>query len=87
LIHCDAVPQILDELDSFIDRKVCKIRIHDWIILPCQMRSKEHITGKNLTLVAHCERGSGDVIRIISARKATTSESSFYHGGTHETGI
>ena len=33
-----------------------------------------------LLLVCHCERGSGDVIRIISARKATNSEASYYRG-------
>jgi hypothetical protein len=31
-----------------------------------------------LLLVCHCERDSGDVVRIISARKATKQESSFY---------
>ena len=35
-------------------------------------------SGAQLLLVCHCERGSGDVIRIISARKATKQESSFY---------
>jgi len=34
-----------------------------------------------LLLVCHCEREEGEVIRIISARKATSSESSFYRGG------
>ena len=29
-------------------------------------------------LVCHCEREAGDLIRIISARKATNRESSFY---------
>lgn len=29
-------------------------------------------------VVCHCYRSSGNVIRIISARKATTSESKFY---------
>jgi len=33
-----------------------------------------------LLLVCHCERASGEVIRIISARKATQSESKFYGG-------
>ena len=33
-----------------------------------------------LLLVCHCERSGGDVIRIISARKATTQESKFYGG-------
>jgi uncharacterized DUF497 family protein len=34
----------------------------------------------NLLLVCHCERADGDVIRIISARRATTQESRFYGG-------
>ena len=35
-------------------------------------------SGAHLLLVCHCEREHGDVIRIISARKATKQESSFY---------
>ncbi|OQX16016.1 MAG: hypothetical protein BWK76_12185 [Desulfobulbaceae bacterium A2] len=35
-------------------------------------------TGARLLLVCHCERESGNIIRIISARKATKRESSFY---------
>jgi len=35
-------------------------------------------TGANLLLVCHCEREGGQLIRIISARKATKSESAFY---------
>ncbi len=31
-------------------------------------------------VVCHCERESGDLIRIISARKATKRESAFYRG-------
>jgi hypothetical protein len=34
-----------------------------------------------LLIVCHCEREQGDVIRIISARKATKRESDFYRGG------
>lgn len=34
----------------------------------------------NLLLVCHCERAGGDVIRIISARKATKGESRYYAG-------
>lgn len=34
-----------------------------------------------LLLVCHCEREGGDVIRIISARKATTNEARHYPGG------
>jgi len=33
-----------------------------------------------LLLVCHCERESGNVIRIISARQATKCESTFYGG-------
>ena len=29
----------------------------------------------------HCERAEGEVIRIISARKATRGEAAFYKGG------
>lgn len=35
-------------------------------------------TGARLLLVCHCERDAGNIIRIISARKATKRESSFY---------
>lgn len=38
-------------------------------------------SGARLLVVCHCERGDGDVIRIISARKATRGEASFYPGG------
>jgi hypothetical protein len=33
-----------------------------------------------LLLVCHCEREDGDVIRIISARKATETEATYYQG-------
>lgn len=35
-------------------------------------------TGANLLLVCHCEHSGGQLIRIISARRATKSESTFY---------
>lgn len=34
-----------------------------------------------LLVVCHCERAEGEVIRIVSARKATRGESAFYQGG------
>lgn len=37
--------------------------------------------GAKLLIVCHCEREHGQVIRIISARKATKRESAFYKGG------
>ena len=33
-----------------------------------------------LLIVCHCERGQGNIIRIISARKATKNERKYYHG-------
>jgi uncharacterized protein len=38
-------------------------------------------SGAKLLLVCHCEREHGEVIRIISARKATKREGAFYQGG------
>ena len=35
-------------------------------------------SGAHFLLVCHCERDGGGSIRIISARKATKQESSFY---------
>jgi len=31
-------------------------------------------------MICHCERNSGNVVRIISARKATKNEQEFYEG-------
>jgi hypothetical protein len=36
--------------------------------------------GARLLIVCHCERDLGNTIRIISARKATKSEGSYYQG-------
>ena len=35
----------------------------------------------NLLIVCHCERDSGNTIRVISARKATKNERNHYHRG------
>ena len=40
-----------------------------------------HSTGHKLLLVIFCERDSGNVIRIISARKATREEREQYEEG------
>ena len=37
-----------------------------------------------LLVVCHCFRDKDSIIRIISARKATKSESTQYHGGDYE---
>ena len=34
-----------------------------------------------ILLVCHCEKDSGNIIRIISARKATRKERQYYEGG------
>jgi len=34
-----------------------------------------------ILLISHCERQQGELIRIISARKATASERKLYQGG------
>ena len=36
----------------------------------------------NVLTVCHCERQDGEIIRIISARKATKTERKFYEGGS-----
>ena len=38
----------------------------------------------NLLIVCHCERGEDEIVRIISARKATKSETKFYASKRHE---
>jgi uncharacterized DUF497 family protein len=37
-------------------------------------------SNSRLLVVCHCERAAGEVVRIISARKATKRESAFYEG-------
>ena len=39
-------------------------------------------SSSRMLIVCHCERNSGDTIRIISARKATRNERKFYVGGS-----
>jgi len=34
----------------------------------------------HLLIVCHCERDQGNIVRIISARKATKNESNYYQG-------
>ncbi len=33
-----------------------------------------------MLMIYHCEKQSGNILRIISARKATKNERKFYHG-------
>ena len=58
-----------------------------------QFFDDEHSTGEDrfillgmssnarMLIVCHCERESGELIRIISARRATKREGAFYRGG------
>ena len=39
---------------------------------------------ENLCIVSHCYRGEDEIIRIISARKATKAETSYYTGNRRE---
>lgn len=39
---------------------------------------------ENLCIVSHCYRGSDEIIRIISARKATKTETAFYTSNRRE---
>ncbi len=40
-----------------------------------------HSNQSRILLICHCEQESGDLIRIISARKATANERKIYKGG------
>ncbi len=39
---------------------------------------------ENLCIVSHCYRGADEIIRIISARKATKTETSYYTANRRE---
>ena len=39
-----------------------------------------HSNRGRILIVVHCERSKGEVIRIISARKATSTEREYYKG-------
>jgi len=39
-----------------------------------------HSNHSRVLLICHCEKDSGNLIRIISARKATTNERKLYQG-------
>ena len=41
-----------------------------------------HSNQSRILLICHCEQESGDLIRIISARKATSNERRLYKGKT-----
>ncbi|WP_366504275.1 BrnT family toxin [Polycyclovorans algicola] len=41
-------------------------------------------SGARLLIVCHCERANGEVVRIISARKAIRNEARYYPGDSHK---
>lgn len=43
-----------------------------------------HSNNLRILIVCHCERDSGNTIRIFSARRATKSERKFYEVTNHE---
>lgn len=65
VFYDDFAVQFFDEENSFGENR----------FLLLGMRSDAR-----LLLVCHCEREDGDVIRIISARKATQAEALYYRG-------
>jgi uncharacterized protein len=65
VFYDDFAVQFFDEEHSFDEER--------FLLLGMSSNAK-------LLLVCHCEREGGDVIRIISARKATESEARHYRG-------
>lgn len=61
-----------DDRALVIDDPEHSLKEEHFIILGMSARA-------NLLIVCHCYRASDTVIRIISARKATKTESKYYH--------
>ena len=58
---------------QFYDKEHSQLEEDRFLILGISNQPK-------MLMVCHCEKQSGDVLRIISARKATKTESKFYKG-------
>ena len=58
---------------QFYDNEHSELEEDRFLILGISNKSR-------VLMVCHCERLSGDVLRIISARKATKNEKKFYQG-------
>ena len=58
---------------QFYDSEHSELKEDRFIILGVSNNSR-------MLMVCHCEKQSGDVLRIISARKATKNERKFYQG-------
>lgn len=63
-----------DELAvQFYDNGHSELEQDHFLILGISNKSR-------LLMICHCEKQSGNIHRIISARKATKNERKFYHG-------
>ena len=58
---------------QFYDKGHSELEDDRFLILGISNKSR-------MLLICHCEKQSGDVLRIISARKATKNERKSYHG-------
>ena len=58
---------------QFYDTEHSELEEDRFLILGVSNKSR-------MLMVCHCEKQSGDVLRIISARKATKNERKFYQG-------
>lgn len=65
VFYDDFARQFFDEVHSEKEER--------FIMLGISIKSR-------ILIVCHCERSNGDSIRIISARKATRKERSYYEG-------
>lgn len=60
---------------QFYDSENSELEEHRFLMLGISCESR-------VLIVCHCERDSGKTIRLISARKATSTERKFYAGET-----
>ena len=58
---------------QFYDNRHSELEEDRFLILGISNNSR-------MLMICHCEKQSGNVLRIISARKATKNERRFYHG-------
>lgn len=58
---------------QFYDAKHSELEEDHFLLLGVSNKSR-------MLMICHCEKQSGNVLRIISARKATKNERKFYHG-------
>lgn len=58
---------------QYFDREHSQLKEDRFLILEMSNNSR-------ILMICHCEKESGDIIRIISARKATKNEKKSYQG-------